>query len=91
MKIKFTKRAAQDIQSSFDFIRKDNPSAANSIITRIMECIENIAVYPAIGRLGRVPNTRELVVSSTPLIIIYQVRNDILFIARIIHASRKWP
>ncbi len=91
MKIKITQLATRDLQSAFDYINKDNPTAANAVITRIFEAVDNLVSFPGLGRPGRVPNTKELVISSTPLIIIYQVRQDTLFIARIIHASRKWP
>ncbi|STX88387.1 type II toxin-antitoxin system RelE/ParE family toxin [Legionella feeleii] len=91
MKVKFTKLATQDLQSTKEYISEDKPSAANAIIHRVMESIENIAAFPSIGRPGRVPHTKELVISSTPLIIVYQVRRDTLFIVRVIHAARKWP
>ncbi len=83
--------ALQDIQATQDYISQDKPSAAHAVIQRVMEAIENIAAFPSIGRPGRVRHTKELVVSSTPLIIVYQVRQDILFIVRVIHAARKWP
>ncbi|WP_347252094.1 type II toxin-antitoxin system RelE/ParE family toxin [Legionella sp.] len=91
MKIKFTKLATQDLHSTKEFISKDNPHAAESVICRIMESIENILAFPSIGRPGRVPHTKELVVSSTPFFIVYQVRLNTLFIVRVLHAATKWP
>lgn len=91
MKIKLTKLAQDDLQSTKEYISLDKPSAAGAVVQRVMEAIENIALFPSIGRLGRVPHTKELVVSGTPLIIVYQVRLDTLFVVRIIHAARKWP
>jgi len=91
LKIKLSKLASQDLHTIKDYISQDKPGAANTVIQRILESIENLAVFPSIGRPGRVPHTRELVVSGTPLIIIYQVLQDTIFIARIIHAARKWP
>ncbi len=91
MKIKLSKLAAQDLQSTFDYINKENSSAANSIVKRIIDSIENLTNFPAMGRPGRVPHTKELVVSSSPIIIVYQVQQNTLFIIRIIHSSRKWP
>ena len=43
------------------------------------------------GRPGRVPNTRELIISSSPFIAVYQIRRQDIFILRILHAARKWP
>lgn len=56
----------------------------------ILEAIEYLARYPSMGRVGRVPKTRELVVSGAPFIVVYQVRQQILFVLRVLHAARKW-
>jgi toxin ParE1/3/4 len=88
LKIKLSELA---LQATNDYISQDKPTAAQAIMQRVMEAIENIAAFPSVGRPGRVPHTKELVVSSTPLIIVYQVRQDTLFIVRVIHAARKWP
>ena len=91
MKIKVTKLAHQDLQSVKNYISKDKPDAALAVVKRVIESIENITAFPSIGRAGRVPHTKELVVSGTPLIVVYQIKQDTLYIARIIHAARKWP
>ena len=91
MKIKLTKLAAQDLQSTKDYISQDKPNAALAVIRRVIEAIDNIVTFPSMGRTGRVPHTKELVVSGTPLIIVYQIKQDTLYIVRIIHTARKWP
>ena len=91
MKIKLTKLAAQDLQSTQDYISQDKPNAGLAVIRRVIEAIDNIVTFPSMGRTGRVPHTKELVVSGTPLIIIYQIMQDTLFIVRIIHTAKKWP
>ena len=37
------------------------------------------------------PDTRELVVPSTPYIVVYRVQEEYVEILRVIHGSRKWP
>lgn len=91
MKIKLTKLATQDLQSTKDYISQDKPKAALAVMKRVVEAIENIVRFPSMGRSGRVPQTKELVISGTPLIIVYQIRQDTLYIVRIIHTARKWP
>lgn len=91
MKIKLTQLAAQDLQSTKDYISQDKPDAALKVVKRVIEAIENIVTFPSMGRAGRVPHTKELVVSGTPLIIVYQIKQDNLYIVRIIHTARKWP
>jgi plasmid stabilization system protein ParE len=40
---------------------------------------------------GRVHNTRELIVSGTPLIIPYRVKNKNVEILRVFHSAMQWP
>jgi toxin ParE1/3/4 len=83
--------ALNDLRATKNYISQDKPDAAIKVMQRVMEAIEHIATFPSIGRTGRVPHTKELVVSGTPLIIVYQVKRDTLFIVRIIHSARMWP
>jgi addiction module RelE/StbE family toxin len=91
LKIHLTKPAVNDLHAIEDYISHDNPLAAENIINRILEAIEYLEKYPGRGRTGRVPNTRELVVSGTPFIVVYQVRLQIIYILRVLHTARKWP
>ncbi len=43
------------------------------------------------GRPGRVLGTRELVVSETPYVIPYRVRQDRLELLAVFHGRQKWP
>ena len=90
MKIKLAKLALRDLQSVKEYISQDKPDVALAVVKRVMESIENITIFPSIGRTGRVPLTKELIVSGTPLIIGYQIKQDTLYIVRIIHTARKW-
>ena len=50
-----------------------------------------LARNPAMGRPGRVPGTRELVIPNTPYILPYRVRANAVEILRVFPATRKWP
>ena len=91
MKIHLTKSAVGDLHDIDSYIRQDNLDAANRTVLSVLEAIEYLGTYPTMGRAGRVPKTRELVVSGTPFIIIYQVRRSTIMILRILHTARKWP
>jgi hypothetical protein len=43
------------------------------------------------GRVGRVPETRELVITGTPSIAAYRVAEDTMVILRVLHGARRWP
>jgi plasmid stabilization system protein ParE len=46
---------------------------------------------PNRGRPGKKQGTRELVIPSLPYIVAYQVSEDTVYIARILHAAQQWP
>lgn len=50
-----------------------------------------LKTFPNRGRPGKKPGTRELVIPSLPYIVVYQVREDTVYIARILHAAQQWP
>jgi toxin ParE1/3/4 len=74
-----------------EYIEKDNPPAAINTVLRVLDAIETLLEYPNIGRAGRVPSTRELVVNQTPFIVIYKVANNIIWVLRVLHGSQRWP
>ena len=58
---------------------------------RIRAAVDQLADYPNMGRTGRVPLTRELIVGGTPWIIVYRVRADVVEIIRVLHGAQLWP
>lgn len=91
MKIQITKPATLDLQEIDNYISQNNPAAAARMVVRVLEAVEYLVTYPTMGRTGRVSKTRELVVSGTPFIVVYQVRQQTILVLRILHAARKWP
>jgi plasmid stabilization system protein ParE len=61
------------------------------MVLRILDAIEGLVEFPNIGRPGRVHGTRELVVNRTPFIVPYKVSNNVIWILRVLHATRRWP
>ena len=92
MIVEWSQRAADDLASLRAFIAEDDPAAAQRVVLRIVRSIEQLlARQPHIGRPGRVPGTRELVVPRTPYVVPYRVRNNGLQVLRVYHGARKWP
>lgn len=91
MQIKWLRRAVENLDQEIQNISRDNPTAAAHIAESIVSAVKDLKQYPAMGRAGRVPGTRELVVTNTPYIIPYRVRQDRIEIIRVLHASRGWP
>jgi len=91
LKIQITEPAHSDLEDIEQYIRQDNPSAAIRTVMRVLEAIEYLITHPTMGRTGRVLQTRELIVSGTPFIVIYQIHQQIIAILRVLHTARKWP
>jgi len=91
MRVLYTSLAREDLRHVLDFIGLESPKNASKILNKIESQILNLKLQPEIGRPGRVPSTRELVITGTPFIAPYQVRLNTLVILRIYHARRKWP
>jgi addiction module RelE/StbE family toxin len=91
MRLEWTMKAIGDLQEAGDYIAADNPEAAKKTAERVQEAVEYLIEHPNIGRPGRLHNTRELVASGTPFVIVYWVRGAAVQILRILHHSRKWP
>ena len=82
--------AQEDLRTIKQYICSDNFEAAQQVVKHIVDSIESLKVNPSIGRAGRVLRTRELVISKYPYIVPYQVRENNIYILRILHTSRKW-
>ncbi len=91
MKVIWFKRAILDLTAAKDYITQDNPRAAQQTVQRIKDKVSLLSEQPGIGRPGRVPNTKELVVDRTPFILPYRVRDNKIEILRMLHTSRRWP
>jgi addiction module RelE/StbE family toxin len=91
VQVKWTSRARRDLSSVEAYIAQDNPTAAIDTVLKIIAATETLAGFADTGRPGRVPDTRELVITGLPYIIPYRVSNSIVVILRVYHTSRKWP
>ena len=90
-KLKWTKRALRRLESIFDYIAQDSPQAAAKVSGRIYSITQNLADYPAMGRVGRIKGTRELPLPDMPYIIAYRVTETSVDVVTIIHTSQRWP
>jgi toxin ParE1/3/4 len=86
-------RAEADLTAAFDNLIERDPAAALRAFEAIRARVEMLAVHPALGRPGRVPDTRELVVGRTPYIVAYTVdaRREAVIILRVLHGVQRWP
>ena len=87
MLIKWTRAALASVDEIAGFIAKDNPTRATSFVLELQAPVTKLQAHPGMGRAGRVPGTRELVLHKN-YIAIYRVRGDDVEILRLHHAAR---
>jgi len=90
MRLKWTEPAIYDLREAGDYLALENPQAAAKMAARIQEAVEYLLDYPGIGRAGRLSDTKELVVTGAPFIVIYRLRSPTVQILRLLHHARKW-
>jgi toxin ParE1/3/4 len=91
MRIVWTAPALREIEAIGDYIALESPRASARIVTRVFDRVDTLADHPEIGRPGRIPGTRELVITSTPFVVPYRVRGDLIEVLSVFHGARRWP
>lgn len=91
MTLRWSPEAAADFAAIIEYIRKQNPSAAERVANKIYGGVVALASFPKQGRPGRTKGTRELVFSPLPYIAVYRVKGETVEIARVLHGSQRWP
>lgn len=91
MRVRWLRTALRNLDEEAAYIASENPAAAPQTVARVMEAVELLLEQPGLGRPGRVPGTRELVVRKTRYLAPYRVRGDTIEILRVFHTSRRLP
>lgn len=72
-------------------IAQDSPSSAARVVARIVSSVDRLSEQPAMGRPGRIAQTRELVLADIPYIVAYRVKETDVDILTVMHAAQRWP
>ena len=90
--IEWTEQATRQLDRARDYIALANSDDVAARTTlRIITSVEQLAAFPMSGRPGRVPGTRELVISNTPFIAAYAIDKARIVVLAIYHGARQWP
>jgi toxin ParE1/3/4 len=91
MQVKWLRTALRNLDAEAAFIAEDDPAAARLVVQRLLRAVAMLAAQPDLGRPGRVPHTRELVVPGTRYVVPYRVRGETVEVLRVFHTSRRLP
>jgi len=90
--IEWTEQAIRQLDQAHDFIAlSSSEEVAARITMQIVASVQQLSAFPMSGRAGRVPDTRELVISNTPFIAAYVVEKARIVILAIYHGAQHWP
>jgi toxin ParE1/3/4 len=91
-KIEWTEQATRQLDQAHHYIALANSvEVADRITTWIVSTMQQLTHFPMSDRSGRVPGTRELVISNTPFIAAYAVNHDRIVILALYHGAQQWP
>lgn len=90
-RLEWSPRAGRDLLAIEDSYAGFSQITANRVIAEIRRSALRLKTLPAIGRLGQVRGTRELVISSYPFTLIYRITGSSVRIGRVLHQRQKYP
>ncbi len=91
MRVKWLRKALRNLDDEAAYIAIDDPAAARLVVARVLNAVAQLVDQPGLGRPGRVPGTRELVMLKTRYVVPYRVRGETVEILRAFHSARRLP
>jgi toxin ParE1/3/4 len=91
MELRWTQEAAADLERIADYLFEHTSGHAERLVRALFEAPATLLTFPNRGRLGKKEGTRELVMSPLPYVVVYTVREDVVYIVRILHGAQQWP
>ena len=91
MQLRWLRQALANLDEEAAHIAQDDPAAARLVVGRVLAAVALLQAQPGLGRPGRVPGTRELLVPRTRYMVPYRVRGEVVEVLRVFHNSRRPP
>ena len=88
MRLEWLPAALADRDAIYDYIKADSRRAAIHVDDLIEQQADRLIDHPHRGRIGRLPQTRELVILGAPYVVVYQVGADHVLVLRVFHAAQ---
>jgi toxin ParE1/3/4 len=70
---------------------QEDAGRAAALYARMDQATAHLRNHPAMGRPGRIPGTRELVIPRTLFVAIYVVERGVVRIISLHHTAQEWP
>jgi plasmid stabilization system protein ParE len=89
VRVRYTPRAATDLEAILDDIASKSPKGARRAQARIQSMIELLARHPRAGRLTNKAALRRIVAYPFPYLIFYRMDGDDIVIHGVRHGARR--
>jgi len=76
VKLQFTPRATRDLAEIAESLSTHNPAAALAVRDAILRSLQNLSLFPAIGRLQKVEGVRKLVTRRYRYLVYYTIDEE---------------
>ena len=91
--LRYLSTAEKDLLEIFDYIQRDNPSAAQAQLDRFDSAISELASYPSLGVIPKDERLKKLgyrILVVDRYLVFYIRKNKTIQIRRIIHGARQY-
>jgi toxin ParE1/3/4 len=91
VKLRFTRRATENIASIAAYIRDHNPAAAVRVRAAIYASLQNLILFPRVGRLQKTQGVRKFVTRPYAYIVYYVIDEgaDEIIILNVKHPAQR--
>lgn len=93
MEIRYLPTAEKDLEDIFEYILKDNPPAALSLLEEFDQKISILAINPESGMIpkdGRLRKIGYRIVIVRKYLVFYVIKDECVQIRRILHGARQY-
>lgn len=90
MRLLWSPQSVEDRKQIFAFIFEHNTDAAEAMDALFEAQAQRLLTYPEIGKIGRVPCTRELVIHKH-YVLVYTCDDNTVGILTLLHTARQYP
>ncbi len=93
MRLRFSRRATQDLSNIGNYIRARNPQAAVRVRADILATLQMVQRHPRVGRAQTVEDVRKIVTRRYAYVIYYGINDSAreISVITILHAARARP
>lgn len=91
MRVRFTRKAVNNLDDIAGYLVERNPSAAQRVREKILEALDILVRFPDAGKRQTTEQVRKLVVRKYPYLVYYSVNKDAgeIIILSIQHPARE--